>query len=219
MDERVAQVFRSAACGGGGVVEFVRESGGEFSQSHQLVALLIFLRRVADAVAHYADETFDEYGHLRREFGKEFGGKKQGARRARGARVCRKLGHARERQLACDFAFGVARLRDVDRRIGDVFFAARFDFAFEIDRHPLGGRAFGENGIACLVTFFFGAFGKPTELIFGQTGEDMHAVESREPFVDREVAVSFRDRRNVRRRSRHVQSLRIRFCDCRIVCC
>ena len=56
---------------GGGVVQFMRQTRGQLAQRHQLVALRLHPRGLADAVGHEGHQTLAELGHSLQHFRKE----------------------------------------------------------------------------------------------------------------------------------------------------
>jgi hypothetical protein len=88
--KRLAQACGCALGGGGGVVEFMRQTGGELTQGHHLVALRLDARGLADAVGHDGDQSLAKQGnalqHLR-EVAPVQGGNARGKHGPAGAAV------------------------------------------------------------------------------------------------------------------------------------
>ena len=54
------EIDGGVAHGRGGIIQLMRQTGGQFSQSHELFALLVGLGRFADAVGHYAHQLWSQ---------------------------------------------------------------------------------------------------------------------------------------------------------------
>jgi hypothetical protein len=61
--QRFAKACGGPLGGGGGVVQFMRQTRGELAERHQLVALRLDPRGLADAVGHDGNQTLAEQGH------------------------------------------------------------------------------------------------------------------------------------------------------------
>ncbi len=68
--ERFAKAHRGALSRGGRIVQLMRQTGGELSQRHQLVALRLHFGGFANAVRHHRHEALaqlrDSVQHLRK---------------------------------------------------------------------------------------------------------------------------------------------------------
>ena len=82
----VAQLAGGTLGGGSGIIEFMREARGKFSQRSQAVALLLDPGGFANSVGHQADEALRQLRHLLHEFGKKRSREAQHARIRDGAR-------------------------------------------------------------------------------------------------------------------------------------
>ena len=75
----VAQQAGGAFRGRGGIVQFMRQARGKFSQSSQPVALLFDAGGLADAVGHQAHQPLGQFRHFLHQLGKLCRGKFQDA--------------------------------------------------------------------------------------------------------------------------------------------
>ena len=136
----VAQLAGGALGGGGGIVEFVSEAGGKFSERGQAVALLFPARRLANAVGHHADEALGQLGHFLHEFVKFRFGKSQDAAVGQRAGAERERFHSGKGQPPGH----LAGIDSNDHRLAGEF-AARLELAFEKDKHRVGRIARGSS--------------------------------------------------------------------------
>ena len=136
----VAQLAGGAFCGGGGIIEFMRESRRKLSQRSQSVALLLSPSGFANPVGHQAHEALRQLRHLLHKFGKQRSGKAQDAGIRDRARAHGKLLHSRKGQ----HSGYVARLqRKHDRFAAE--FAAHLKLPLENHEHRVGRIALRES--------------------------------------------------------------------------
>src|SRR6266446_707244 len=100
--QTIAQRSCGTACRGRRVVQFVRESSGQFSKCCQLFSLLLFPGDVSNAVGQQPDETLREFGHALKKLRKMSGGKRQGPNGKHGTPSHSKCFHSRKRQDPCN---------------------------------------------------------------------------------------------------------------------
>ena len=135
-----AQLAGGALGGGGGIVEFVSEPRGKFSESREAVALLFPARRLANAVGHHADEALGQLGHFLHEVVKLRFGKSQDAAIGQRAGAERERFHSGKGQPPGH----LAGIDGNDHRLAGEF-AARLELAFQKNKHCVGRIARGSS--------------------------------------------------------------------------
>ena len=172
--QNIAQLACSAFRGGGGIVEFVSEARGKFSERRQAVALLFPARGFADSVGHHAHETFGQLRHLLHEVVKFRFGESQDVSVRQRASAERRCFHPGKRKLP-------SHLAGVDRNNHSLAaeFTPRLNLSVEEHKHRGGGITGGDERVTRLEAQFLRLADEPCDLVFRQVRENRDAFQFR----------------------------------------
>src|SRR5215472_5729618 len=122
----------------------MRQTGGELAQGHELVALLLVLGGLADAVGHDADQSLAEHWNHLQHFGEQRFVKARRPKRGSHAYRARGVSHAGEGQLTSYLPGN----RNHDGSILAGTLSLKANFPFEDKEHRIGGLAFTHDYFA-----------------------------------------------------------------------
>ena len=170
--KRLAEACGGSLRRGGGVIQFMRQTRGQLTERHQLIALRLHLGGLADAVGHNGHQTLTELGNSLQHFMKEApvqqrntGGKHGlgGAAEMRQPRVRQQTGNLAgipsedERVRATSPLYANLSLKDHDEMVQ----------MFTLSRHDLSR----------LEAPFLELFRQPGEMFLGQVREDLDLAQ------------------------------------------
>ena len=178
--QRSQQAGGGALCGGGGIVELVRQIAGELAEGGKLFRLLLDARDLADAVEERGDDSLGHGGNGREHLREERAVDEQRPHGRDGESLAAVALHAREGQHAGHLS-GAA---DEERHRAAVL-AAHVNLALEDEDHVLGRSAFFEQDVAGIGHVFLAVTGEPHAFLEGQAVEGADVLEGVGDFFGR----------------------------------